>query len=114
MTFRKSQRSKYGNRKTEVNGILFASQKEATRYGQLLMMERGGYIMDLRLQVKFELLPPVFLDGKKQRATYYIADFVYYLDHKMIVEDVKGYRTEVYKLKRKHMMARYGIEVKET
>lgn len=104
---------KYHNKKTEVDGIRFDSKKEAGRYLVLKMMEETGEIRDLRRQVKYELLPKQRLDGKMHRAVYYIADFVYIKDGKIIVEDVKGFRTAVYKLKRRLMLWKNGIEVKE-
>lgn len=104
---------KYHNKKTEVDGIVFDSKKEAGRYIVLKMMEETGEIRDLRRQVKYELIPKQRIDGKIHREVYYIADFVYIKDGEIVVEDVKGFRTDVYKLKRKMMKAKYGIEVKE-
>lgn len=104
---------KYRNKKTEVDGILFDSKKEASRYIILKMMEETGEIRDLRRQVKYELIPRQRLDGKMHRAVYYVADFVYIKDGEIIVEDVKGFRTAVYKLKRRIMLWKNGIEVKE-
>lgn len=43
----------------------------------------------------------------------YIADFVYTQDGSEIVEDTKGTRTAVYRIKRKLMLERYGIQIKE-
>lgn len=104
---------KYHNKKTEVDGILFDSKKEASRYIVLKMMEETGEIRDLRRQVKYELIPKQRLDGRMHRAVNYIADFVYIKDGKIVVEDVKGYRTETYKLKRRLMLWKNGIEIKE-
>lgn len=108
--------SKYGNRKTEIDGILFDSAKEARRYAELKLMERTGEISDLRRQVKFELTPSIREGGKViERASHYVADFVY-LDRrtgKIVVEDVKGKRTPEYILKRKYMLAINKIRIKE-
>lgn len=104
---------KYHNKKTEVDGILFDSKKEAGRYLVLKMMEETGEIRDLRRQVKYELIPKQRIDGKMKRPVYYIADFVYIKDDDLVVEDVKGYRTETYKLKRRLMLWKNGIEVRE-
>ena len=104
---------KYHNTKTEVDGILFDSKKEAGRYLVLKMMEETGEISELRRQVKYELIPKQRIDGKMQRAINYIADFVYLKDGEIVVEDVKGFRTKEYKLKRRMMKDRHGIEVKE-
>lgn len=102
-------RSKYGNTLTKVGEITFHSKKEAKRYGDLTLLLRAGVISDLKLQVKF----PIIVDGAL--ITTYIADFVY-LDANgdRVVEDVKGYATEVYALKRKLMKAILNITILET
>lgn len=102
--------SKFHNKKTTVNGITFDSKLEAARYSELLVLERGGFISALTCQPKFLLQDGFEYDGKKERAIYYIADFQY-LDsdtNEWVVEDAKGKRTEVYKLKRKLFLAKYG------
>ena len=106
----KPKRSKYNAQHTEVDGIMFDSKHEADRYCELKLMERAGDIKDLRLQVPFVLIPKQ--DG--ERAITYRADFVY-MDRKghKVVEDAKGVRTEVYKLKRKLMQYMHGIKIKE-
>lgn len=90
-------RSKYGNRKVMIEGITFDSSKEANRYGQLMQQLEQGEIKDLELQKSFELIPK----QKDERPVYYKADFSYYYQNKPIVEDVKGYRTKDYIIKRK-------------
>ena len=96
---------KYHNQKTTIDGIVFDSKKEAKRYTVLRSLQEGGYIRGLELQVPFELVPK----GNGERAVKYIADFTYYDIEKQvsIVEDVKGYKTDVYKLKRKLFKWRY-------
>ena len=103
--------SKYGNRKTEVDGITFDSRKEAERYQELRLMERAGLISGFQRQVKIEIIPKT----AKFRACYYIADYVYFDKQtgKTVYEDAKGMRTEIYKLKKKLMYWRHGIEIKE-
>lgn len=113
---------KYGNRKVTLgDGEVFDSVAEARRWGELLLLQRGGAIRDLRRQVRFELVPaqrdPA---GRAVRAVSYVADFVYEarLMHQTrqwetVVEDVKGVRTAEYKLKAKLMLWRHGIVVKE-
>lgn len=119
--------NKYHARKTSG----FASGKEARRYQELLLMQRAGEISHLERQVKFELIPAQrepdrtgarggMIRGKTiERAVTYIADFTYYdkATNKTIVEDVKGYRdSEAYKLyvvKRKLMLWRLGIRIRE-
>ena len=76
--------------------------------------QKENIISDLRLQVKYELIPKYKIGNRTVRAMNYIADFVYNENGKEVVEDSKGYRTEVYKLKKKIFEHRYGIEIKET
>lgn len=107
--------SKYGNKKTTVDGIVFDSKREADRYRELKLLERAGEIRDLRLQVPFQLIPSYELNGKRVRATNYIADFVY-IDtrrQEQVVEDAKGYRTREYNLKKKLFGYRYGQDIVE-
>jgi hypothetical protein len=97
----KPKRSKYGNRKTVVDGIEFASAKEATRYQELLMLEKAGKISHLERQPRFNFEVrgnPVKYDSGRQ--AYYKADFAYFDGEKRIVEDSKGFRTKEYKLKK--------------
>lgn len=101
--------AKYNNIKTVVDGITFDSKKEAQRYQVLKMLERAGAITDLKCQVAFELIPK----QQGERAVKYIADFVYKENGKVVVEDVKGKRTQVYILKRKLMLWVHGIRVVE-
>ena len=105
--------SKYKNKKTVVDGITFDSKKEARRYIQLKKMSEAGEISDLQLQVKFDLLPTMKICGKTQRKVGYIADFTYLKDGQLVVEDTKGMRTDVYKLKRRLMKFIHDIEVIE-
>lgn len=106
--------SKYHARKTTACGITFDSRKEASRYLVLKDMEEDGIIEDLRRQVRYELIPAFDVDGRHYRAVYYVADFVYREDGREVVEDVKGLRTDVYKLKSKLFARRYGMSIKET
>lgn len=106
--------SKYKNKKVYVDGIKFDSAKEAMRYRQLRLLEKSGKINDLQLQVPFELQEKYTINGKKVRAIKYVADFVYIdQDVKTHIEDVKGIRTEVYKMKKKMFEYKYGIEIEE-
>lgn len=105
---------KYGNQPIVVDGFRFDSIREATRWQQLRLMERAGKIERLRRQVPFELIPSQRVDGKVvERAVKYIADFVYYQNDVMIVEDAKGNITKDYVIKRKLLLWRYGIRIKE-
>ena len=95
--------NKYKNKKTTFDGIKFDSIKEMNRYKELRLLEKGGAIKDLELQPEFLLIPTLrYKDKKTDRKTVYKADFKY-IDNKgkIIVEDVKGFKTDVYKIKRK-------------
>lgn len=108
-------RRKYGNEKTEVDGILFDSKKEAERWYELKLLERAGVIKDLDRQVKYELIPSQRIDGKVvERSVSYIADFTYTENGIAVVEDVKGYRPDDYIIKRKLMLFIHGIRIRET
>lgn len=100
--------SKYGNKRTTVEGEKFASKKEAKRWLALQCIQRAGTINDLDRQVRFSL------DINGQHICDYVADFVYRDKEGYVAEDCKGYRTEVYKLKKILMKAVLGIEVVET
>ena len=102
--------SKYRAQKCVVDGITFDSKKEAARYHELRLLERAGEIRNLRLQVPYVLLPKS-LYGREIK---YIADFVYFENNEIIIEDVKGVRTAVYKLKKRMMAEKYGIVIRET
>jgi hypothetical protein len=99
---------KYKNKITEVDGIKFRSKKEAHRFRELVIMERENLISSLQLQVPYKLIVNNIIVGK------YVADFVYVENGKTIVEDVKGMRTSLYKLKKALMKSIYGIEIFET
>lgn len=101
------RRAKFGNKKTVIDGITFDSKAEATRYSVLKVLQAAGVVADLRLQVPYDLI----VNGMK--VCRYIADFVYTMDGRTVVEDVKGMRTPEYKLKRKLMLAVFGIEIQE-
>lgn len=116
---------KYGNKKVVVDGIIFDSKKEAQRWRELNLLESMGEIKGLRRQVKFNLIPTQrepdttgkrggIIRGKViEKECNYIADFLYWQDGKMIVEDTKGMRTAGYKIKRKLMLYVHGIRIKE-
>lgn len=105
---------KYKNKKTTIDGITFASMKEAKRYQELKLLERAGVIKDLELQKEFELQPSYKKNGRTVRKISYIADFCYYENGKYVVEDTKGCKTQVYKLKKKIFEYRYDYEIRET
>lgn len=103
------RKSKFHAVKTEVNGIVFASKKEAHRYLELLVLQGMGEIKDLELQPRY----PIVVNGVT--VCTYVADFRYKnRSGDTIVEDVKGVRTPVYNLKKKLLKAIYGITITET
>lgn len=120
--------NKYGNRKTEVFGILFDSKHEAERYLYLRSLEQSGGISELRLQVPFELIPaqrePDVIGARGgvkpgaciEKACVYYADFVYRdKDGALVVEDAKSpaTRTEAYKIKKKLMLYVHKLKINE-
>ena len=126
----KAKTNKYNAKKVSVDGIEFDSKKEARRYQELLLLQKAGEIYMLERQKVYELLPAQrepdtvgkrggVIKGKLlERAVEYVADFVYTdKNGKTVVEDVKGFREggayAVFVLKRKLMLYRYGIKIKE-
>lgn len=110
------KQNKYRNKITELDGIKFHSRKEAARYSELKLLEKSKAISDLRLQVKYELIPKLVINGKTERAISYVADFVY-IDNvysNEIVEDVKGMQTDIFKIKYRLMKQIYDIDIKIT
>lgn len=126
--------NKYYAEKVTIDGETFDSRKEARRWQELQLLLRAGKIYDLRRQVKFELIPAQFESypryGKKgqrikdgqtcvEQACNYYADFVYLEDGHVVVEDVKGYRDTrsaayaKFVIKRKLMLERFGVRVRE-
>ena len=111
--------NKYKNRKVIVDGELFDSKKEALRWGQLKSLEKIKAISDLQRQVKYTLIPSQKDENGKviEQKCSYIADLVYRQNGQIVVEDVKGYRKggayAVFVIKRKLMLQKYGIKVKE-
>ena len=98
-------RSKYGNRKVELDGEKFDSIAERDRWVSLRLMERAGEVQSLRRQVRFHLFGA---DGS--HVCDYIADFVYHRDGAQVIEDVKGVVTDAFRIKAK-LMAAQGTPV---
>lgn len=110
------------------------SMREAKRYLFLLNEQDAGRISRLRRQVRYALnvRRP---DGLNETIATYICDFEYYdttapgvgkvvedpiggekltLHSVLVVEDCKGFKTEMYLRSKKHFEAQYGIRIKET
>lgn len=115
-TSEKPKANKYQAQKCVYNGLQFDSHKELRRYLELRLLERSGQITGLKRQAKFDLIPAQKDEKGKclERAVSYIADFVYQDENgQTIVEDTKGVRTKEYIIKRKLMLYKYGIKIKE-
>jgi hypothetical protein len=111
---------KFNAVRTEVDGHKFASKAEAKRYAELKMLEKAGEITHLKLQPKFDLhVVGGYVKDVKIPIGRYVADFEYVipgyrpLTDKYVVEDVKGMKTDLYKWKKKHVEAQYGITITE-
>ncbi len=108
MTWWPNKKSKYHAKKTELDGIVFDSKKEANYYATLLLLQKSGEVVSFERQVQFELQPHFRYNGKMERAITYVADFVVtYKDGHTEVIDVKGMRTREYNLKRKLLLFRH-------
>lgn len=107
-------RFKYGNKKTICAGLhKHDSKKEAARCDELYLIEKTGRIRDLEIHPRFELRV------EKKKVCTYIADFCYVEEYNLgltryVVEDVKGVKTAVYRLKKKLMKILKGIDIRET
>ena len=109
------KRNKYNSLPTVIDSIRFHSKKESARYVQLKLDEKAGKIKDLQLQVPFELIPKLMINGKNERAIKYVADFTYYdPDGNYIVEDVKGMITDIFKIKYRLLKLIHNIDIKIT
>lgn len=103
-------KNKYGAKKTIFDGVIFASGKEATRYRELLLLERAGEIRNLKIQPAFQIIDPFEYQGKHVRGAVYTADFEYWEDSRHVVEEVKGgtaTQTQAFKLRWKLAKSRY-------
>lgn len=106
---------KYHNKKVEYDGYTFDSIREKNYYIKLKLLEKAGKIKELELQKEYELQPSFKLNNKTSRKITYRADFKYKTteDDKLHVIDVKGFRTDVYRLKKKIFEYKYRIELEE-
>ena len=122
--------------KDPATGEIFDSKKEFIRWCELRILERAGKISGLKRQVTFELIPSqreesteVYKAGPQkgmpkpgaviEKPCKYVADFIYCdADGKTVVEDVKGYKKgaayDLFAIKRKLFLQRYGIRITET
>lgn len=100
--------NKYGAKSVVIDNLRFDSQKEGRRYLELKLLLFQGVIRDLAIQPSFDLFV------KNIKICTYKGDFAYLENDVRIIEDVKGFKTPVYKLKKKLMKAIHGIEIRET
>lgn len=101
--------NKFNNTPILIDGHWFQSMKEGRRFQELALMQKGGLIRDLRMQVPY----PLIVNGEK--VGVYLADFVYVdtATGETITEDVKGVATATYRLKKKLMFACHRIRISE-
>jgi hypothetical protein len=96
--------NKYKAVRTELDGIMFDSKAEAAHYGQLLILKQAGEVVAIELQPEF-----VFASGIKYRADFRVT----YADGRVEVQDVKGVKTDVYRIKKRMMLHEFGIKIVE-
>lgn len=118
MRFAKKQttRSKYGNKRTKVGDAVFASRKEARYYNFLLVLQDQGKIHSLRCQVPFTFMinGEAMRNPDTNRVIKYVADFEYFTSEgERKIVDVKGFKTDIYKIKKALMLACNGILIEE-
>jgi hypothetical protein len=109
-----SKASKYGAKKTTIDGIVFDSKAEAARWVKLEQLQHLGKVTDLRRQVPIELVPGAKLHGAKRArpAIRLVVDFTYTQDGAQVWEDVKGMETPLSLAKRHMAKALKGIDVR--
>jgi hypothetical protein len=96
--------NKYGAKKTKADGITFDSKREAARYNELKLLQKAGKIKNLIIHPRYQIF-----EGKEDiKPIHYCADFQYVMDGQIYVEDVKGFITKEYALKKKMFLALYG------
>lgn len=117
------KKSKYRNVKVVVDGEKYDSIKESKRGSVLKLLEKKGFISELKRQVRFSWIDITHtllstetntVEYKTKKKKTYIADFTYIKDNEFIVEDVKGFKTDVYLAKKKIMKQLYNIDILET
>jgi hypothetical protein len=107
--FKAPKPHKYGAKSCVIDGISFPSRKEGNRYAELKLLARAGVISNLECQIPYEI------EVNGLHVCRYIADFRYWHNEqgRTVVEDAKGFVTDVFRLKKKLMRAVYGIEIIE-
>jgi len=92
----------------------FASKAEDRRNSELVLLERANVIKNLVRQPRYVLLP-AWPEGGYKCPLVYVGDFEYYdkAADKVILEDVKGIITPVYKIKKRLLEQLHGIKITE-
>jgi len=111
------RRNKYRAKPEIVDGIRFASRREAKRYRELKLLEAGGFVTELELQPKFKLgtddAPVLYRSDRcpNGRRAVYLADFRYRHEGETVIEDVKGIDTPLSRLKRAVVESQYHVKI---
>lgn len=105
-------RNKYNNQKTIYNGFKYDSKKEAEHAKLLDLMQRAKDPAQRVISIKRQVPYVININGVKI-CTYYADFLVQYGNGKREVQDVKGYKTDVYKLKKKLVEAIYKVKIIE-
>lgn len=102
------KKSKYKAVRTiDADGTRWDSKAERRRWDVLVLMRDQGLIQDLRRQPRFDITMNGIFCG------FYKSDFEYYRGKERVIEDVKGFRTQIFKLKKKLVEAQYSITITE-
>lgn len=103
------KKNKYYNQKIENHEGKFDSKKEYREWCQLKLLEKSGKITNLERQKEFQLIPTIRTEKETIRRTSYFADFFYFDNDKnaWVVQDTKGFKTDVYQIKKKLMLWLY-------
>lgn len=111
-----AKKNKFNAKRVTVDGITFDSKREAARWQLLKARQAAGEIINLQRQVNFDLTALCRTDPASkgfQTVGRYRADFTYVERGKLVVEDAKGWRTDLYRWKKKHLEIEYGITIQE-
>lgn len=98
-------RHKFNSIRTECDGISFPSRAEAARYLELKKLRESGDVFMFLRQVPFHL-------SGGEEPVKYVCDFlVFWSDGSCTVEEVKGFETAEWKIKKKLVEDQYGIHI---
>ena len=104
-------RNKYNSKSIVIDGEKFDSMMEADRYLELSLMQRAGIISNLECHPTFTLQEPFSCDGKRYQSIKYTPDFRYEEGGRIVVEEVKGYKTKDYSIRKRLFLYQYGERV---